>query len=255
MKNKTTGRSPAPIMFRHALHDTPTVRYHTGTVVFDEMFRNGRLCTRYWSPAGQVWPEMHIENLTWGADEPADTFSVGVEGHGLLAGGYRWLDGQLAAKGTSGYRTGGGRVPVEGVITLGHATAPVEIKVHTRVDGDGFLIRWLDITNTSRQAIGLTEVAPFAGLLWAHRRGCDEHLPPGGGSPFSVFYNHTTAGAVKAISIRTDWRTVVSTSTAANSAVAATAGPPSGRATRPTARRSSSSRPGAATTASSSTPA
>ena len=44
----------------------PVVRYASGSVIFDEALRDGRLTTRYWNTAGQVWPEMHIERQRWG---------------------------------------------------------------------------------------------------------------------------------------------------------------------------------------------
>jgi alpha-galactosidase len=57
------------------------------------------------------------------------------------------------------------------------------------------MIRWLEITNRSERAVGLTTVVPFSGRLWAHRT--DEHLPPCETgpkpvppSPFELGYQH-----------------------------------------------------------------
>jgi len=48
--------------------DKPGARYISGAVVFDEGFTQGRLCTRYWNPNGQVWPEMYYGKTTWPVD-------------------------------------------------------------------------------------------------------------------------------------------------------------------------------------------
>ena len=59
------------------------VRYVSGRVIFDEQFKNCRLCTRYWSSSGQVWPEMYVEETGWDSNQPADTFTVGIDGRDL----------------------------------------------------------------------------------------------------------------------------------------------------------------------------
>ena len=75
------------IRFRSA--PRPGVRYVSGKVVFDEMFAEGRLVTRYWNSNGQVLPEMYFEKLTWEKDQPTGTFQLGINGQDL-AGGYTW---------------------------------------------------------------------------------------------------------------------------------------------------------------------
>ena len=75
------------IRFRRG--ETPGVRYISGNIVYDEMLSEGRLVTRYWSPNGQVLPEMHLERLRWREDQPADSFRLCVDGQDL-AGGYVW---------------------------------------------------------------------------------------------------------------------------------------------------------------------
>lgn len=165
--------------------DMPGARYLSGRVTYDEQFSAGRLCTRYWSSSGQVWPEMHLQNQRWLPDQPADTFQLSINGQ-RLQGGYEWVDAQITPD-TSGYRTGGGTV-VHGVITLLHRATQTEVKVHTRIDGGPFLIRWLEITNRAAQTVGITSVAPFSGALWSHR--ASEHLDTPEGLPFALAYAH-----------------------------------------------------------------
>ena len=171
--------------------DRPGVRYMSGHMVLDEAFLNGRLCTRYWNANGQVWPEMHFESRRWNADQPADAFCLGINGQDL-AGGFAWESAGCETD-DAGYRrrrsAAGKPLPVaHGVVTLVHPDAGVRVKVHTRLDGSAFLIRWLEITNINRKAVSITEVAPFSGLLWTHRY--EEHLPAGSTSPFELAYNH-----------------------------------------------------------------
>ena len=171
--------------------DTPGARYVTGRTVFDEAFGDGRLLTRYWNPNGQVWPEMHYGGVRWAADEPADTFRLSVNGRDL-AGGFAWERAGVEPD-PSDYRVrrsaDGGSGPVtHGVISLVHKGAGIRVRVHTRLDGGPFVIRWLEITNLNEKAVGITAASPFSGLLWSH--GYGEHLPPQYESPFELAYNH-----------------------------------------------------------------
>lgn len=173
------------ITFRNDATAGQGARYISGQVVFDEMFRAGRLCTRYWNPNGQVWPEMHFASQKWNLDQPADTFRLAIDGRDL-AGGYVW-ESPAVEPDPSALRASG-RPVVHGTICLLHAQAQVRVKVHTRVDGGPFVVRWLEISNLSKDAAGITAVAPFAGALWNHR--CEEHLPADQTTPFELAYNH-----------------------------------------------------------------
>ena len=184
----TTISSPT-ILFRDG--EQPGARYASGQLVFDETFTGGRLLSRYWNANGQVWPETHFGGMAWGVDDPADTFQLAIDRQSLT-GGYSWESAELAPD-ASAYRplrdAEGKALPVaHGVITLAHPAAGIAVKVHTRLDGGPFVIRWLEITNQNQHAVGITDVAPFAGLLWNHR--CDEHLPAGATVPFELAYTH-----------------------------------------------------------------
>ena len=177
------------IRFREG--EAPGACFMSGRIVYDEIFMDGRVVSRYWNPNGQVWPEMHLEGLGWKPDQPADSFHVGVDGMDL-SGGFDWVSAESPPD-PSAYRArigaDGNPLPVEhGVISLDHARTGINVKVHTRLDGSDFLIRWLEITNKSRKAVGITQVAPFAGMFWTHRY--EEHLPPDFVSPFELSYNH-----------------------------------------------------------------
>ena len=139
--------------------DMPGARYLSGRVTYDEQFRAGRLCTRYWSPSGQVWARDAPAKPALAA-RPARPIHFNCRSTAsCLQGGYEWVDAQITPD-TSGYRAGGETV-VHGVITLLHRATQTEVKVHTRIDGGPFIIRWLEITNRAAQTVGITSVAPF----------------------------------------------------------------------------------------------
>ena len=180
-----TRSADASVRFRNG--HTPGVRYASGPVVVDELLAGGRLCSRYWSACGQVWPETHLDKLRYDVDEPADSFVLDIDGVDL-GGEYSWA-GAAKAPDTSGYRSAGDPVTV-GRVTLSHSSG-IEVTVCTRLDGSAFLIRWLEITNRRDRAAGITAVCPWSGLLWSHRY--DEHLPRGFDVPFQLGYNHLFA--------------------------------------------------------------
>ena len=170
--------------------EEPGACYVSGGTVFDEALQNGRLVCRYWNPKGQIWPEMHLCRLTWKQEEPADTFRLAINGRDL-AGGFIWAGADIIPD-DSRYRPrihDGKPCPVShSVLRLTHEETGVEVKVHTRLDGGPFIIRWLEIANLTGKAVAITAVSPFAGPLWARRY--EEHLPPQCQSPFEVAYNH-----------------------------------------------------------------
>jgi alpha-galactosidase len=180
--------SAARFVFRNG--DRLGVLSLSGHLVCDEALIEGRFVTRYWNPCGQVWPEMHFAGLKWEADQPADSFRLSVNTRSL-SGGFEWQGAELCPDPSSwrARRDGKGNpLPVvHSVVSLLHKSAGIAVKVHTRLDGGPFMIRWLEISNLNPSAVALTEVAPFAGMLWNHRY--EEHLPAGVATPFAVAYN------------------------------------------------------------------
>ena len=50
---------------------------------------------------------------------------------------------------------------------LSNESFPVDLRVHTLLDGTPVLTRWLDVTNTSQQPLALTTCIPWCGRLWS----------------------------------------------------------------------------------------
>jgi alpha-galactosidase len=186
-------QSEAPssqVMFRE--DNRPGMVCISNRLVLDEALIDGRFVIRYWNPNGQIWPEMHFANLQWSTEEPAESFRLSVNRKDLSES-YEWIGAELTPD-PSAWRVRcdgiGNPVPVvHSVVSLLNKQANIRVKVHTRLDGSPFLIRWLEISNLNKKAVALTEVAPFSGMLWNHRYS--EHLPDGFSSPFAVAYNHS----------------------------------------------------------------
>lgn len=185
-KQPRTQSTPAfsAIHFRPA--PQPGARFSSGRLLFDEALLGGRWITRYWNPNGQVWPEMYAERRKWRPDQPADAFQLAVN-HRDLAGGWAWEGAEQQADRSRWRTRSGGRAAVtHGVVRLIHKEAGIRVKVHTRLDGSPFAIRWLEVENLNDQAVGITALAPWSGELWMHR--FEEHVGPDRPSPFELGY-------------------------------------------------------------------
>src|SRR5690606_21511158 len=135
-----------------------------------------------WSPVGR--PRMQ-QTRALALDEacptPVHAFELEMDGQSLH---YGWQWG----------RTEEHPNPREGVrhvsVMLEHRLRPVQVKLHTLLDGTACIMRWLEITNTGSRPAALGHVAPMAGLLWRvggwRRMDYRDLIEPHQGSPFSV---------------------------------------------------------------------
>ena len=53
----------------------------------------------------------------------------------------------------------------EGILTLRSTIKPVEIKVHTLLDGTAMFTRWLEVTNLSDKDMALSRMSVLSGAL------------------------------------------------------------------------------------------
>ncbi|HTF27536.1 MAG TPA: glycoside hydrolase family 36 protein [Flavitalea sp.] len=182
--------SKSRFIFRQ--RDNPGMVSMTDRLVLDEALTEGRFVTRYRNSNGQIWPEMHFDYLKLSSDEPAESFRLSIN-KADLSGTYEWQSAEISPD-PSHWRpltdnNGNPREVVHSTVTLLSKSAGIRVKVHTRLDGSPFMIRWLEITNLNKTVVAITDVAPLAGLLWKHRS--DEHLPKEYASPFTVAYTHS----------------------------------------------------------------
>ena len=134
-----------------AVQEVPNrqVRYTSGSTIYVESGDGERWLGCYWSADGRI----NIPHELW-AD---DAFRLEIDGH-PLAHGWTWLAASETASSRPQTR--------EFMVSLYNAACPVEVKVHTQLDGSPVLTRWLEITNKSARPLALTGVAPWCGRLW-----------------------------------------------------------------------------------------
>ncbi len=161
------------------------IRYHSGLFVYDEAFINGRLIGRSWNAAG--FPEADW-NLGWieelatmgrsmaGLSFDVASFELVIDGQRM---NFNWelvdMREEPAAKGNR-----------HAVVELRSRMRPITVRVHTEVTCCGFMVRWLEIVNTSGAPAALGECWVLSGLMqrvvgWrAYAHGVD--------SPFRIGY-------------------------------------------------------------------
>jgi alpha-galactosidase len=152
----------------------PSLRVVSGNLVYEEQLYEGGLRTRSWSPQGLIKPDVLLDGPL--VDEPiAGSFGLSVDGQELWDG-WKWQS-------ASEVDCPGGHCR-EVVEELVNTIRPIRVQVHTRIDGNPFLRRWLVITNDGKNPAAIGSVFPMSGYLFA-AHGLRENLPAGA-APFSV---------------------------------------------------------------------
>jgi alpha-galactosidase len=131
--------------------DTPThdIRYVSDLVVYVEGLVDGRWVGRYWSAGGRI--NVPYEFM----DDNAFELSIGGQ---PLATGWRWVGAHEEPRTERGAQ--------HFVVELRSTVCPIDLKIHTLLDGTPILERWLEIKNNSKAPISLTAVYPWSGRLW-----------------------------------------------------------------------------------------
>jgi alpha-galactosidase len=159
-------------------------RYTSGLTVYDEALISGRWVGRYWSGKGFIEPErllrwvepnVHAPVATAGLDMAS--FEIEVDGQSLHFG-WELVSTRQEPSTRAGHP--------HGIVALKSTLLPLDVQVHTEVDGTGFLTRWLSITNRADHPMALGAAWPWSGVLvrvkeWQALMGGDA-----GASVFSV---------------------------------------------------------------------
>ena len=132
------------------------IRYASGGAVYEEELAAGRWLARRWGFDSQPPP---------GRGE-LDAFEIRVKTEpspesvpGALLSDWRAVSARELEKTDRGAR----HVAVQ----LASTQMPLEVTIHTVLDGTPVLKRWLEITNRAGRPIALTSVFPWAGRLWS----------------------------------------------------------------------------------------
>jgi len=147
-----------------------TTRCVSGLAVFQEHLCQGRWVSGMRSVAGRPcyqgggdpMGEGWISHLV--GQYAIESFALEMDGQSLHG---HWK--MAGAAGRSGDSAGG-------TVTLEHGHVPVRVAVQSVLDGQGFVERWLDITNLSDEPMALSAVEPLRGLLW-RLNDRQEHQP------------------------------------------------------------------------------
>ena len=141
-----------------AIGQTPEheIRFRSGEAVYVEALVGNRWASRLWNAEGR-------DDLPrWSAAEPAFSITIKddpkAETATNLDGGWQWVSGTELPQTDRGVR--------HYVVELSNTSLPVQVKVHTLLDGTPVLTRCLEITNKSGRSIALTALSPWAGRLW-----------------------------------------------------------------------------------------
>lgn len=135
------------------------IRYVSGKTVYVEALQHGRWVGRYWSADGRIDP-----GKFWAGD---DAFKIRVKNKPTpptvpgtsLSMGWQWVSSSESSGSHPGTR--------EAAVELFNLVYPIDLKIHTLLDGTPVLTRWLEITNKSSEPIALTALSPWSGRLWA----------------------------------------------------------------------------------------
>ncbi len=145
-------------------------RWHSGTTIYTERFRDSRLIAASFQDTGVPYSVIDEETAV-----PA--FDLQIDGESL-AFGWEWADAAAASVETGAPSS---------LLRLRHTRKPVELNIETLCGGDGFFRRRMWLTNTSATAtMGLTSVAPLTGAVWPMSDQLLENLHDTGGVPYRV---------------------------------------------------------------------
>ena len=146
----------------------PWVKYDAERFVFDEALINGSYLGLNYSGIGRSETRDGLFYTYGTADKGLYarfkrnhlmSFFLEVGGQ-LLRDGWHWTDDRVVS-------TGGRK---ESVVRLASSLAPVEVVVHTVLDGTSFVERWIDITNMGDQKMPISGLFPWSGIIFKDDR-------------------------------------------------------------------------------------
>lgn len=141
-------------------------RYHSGRQVWDECLINGRYIRRYINCNGQILPDFHYSPevlLQYDRlyDESA-CFRVAINGKTLTD---EWIFQSLdKVEDPTHLNT----PAVTYALRLIHEETRIKVTLFTRMDGSDYIVRWLEIQNTTDKSVAVTRVSPLSGRVFQH---------------------------------------------------------------------------------------
>lgn len=137
-------------------NENPVFCYRSGLAVYEEALYNGALISRGWNAAG--YPLNVLTNCPTVLDKKrfAEPFAFNIE-----------LDGQSVDFGLefADFIEEKTNDNIKTCLILKSKIKPVQIKVHTLLDGSQMFSRWLEIENLSDVCLNLSRLSIFSGPL------------------------------------------------------------------------------------------
>lgn len=136
----------------------PWVRFDAGLFTWEEAFHEGRYMTVHYSAMGRCQSRERLYGKLRHArfyKRHLNAFELAIDGQ-LLKDRFRWVR-EETGRTAQGFE--------ELVVVLAHELAPVEVRIHTALDGTSFLVRQLEIVNTGDRPFAVTRVFPLAGIF------------------------------------------------------------------------------------------
>ncbi len=130
----------------------PTIAYRSGLTVYEESLVNGQFVGRAWNGAGFINPE--AERFDPSTHPTPQAFWIELDGQ-LLGSHWEWAGLQQERRGKD----------LHVVVELVHRVRPVDLRIHTLLDGTPILTRWIEITNRSERPASLSAAFPWSGVL------------------------------------------------------------------------------------------
>ncbi len=145
-------------------------RYHSGTTLYTERFRDGRLLAASFQDTGVPYYAPEEETA-------CSAFDLQIDGESLAFG---WELAEATVMGADS-------AAPSTRLFLRHTLKPVELEIVTLAGGDGLFRRQMRLRNTSETlTLGLTAVSPLSGVVWAMSDTLRENLHDSGGTPYRV---------------------------------------------------------------------
>ncbi|MHB0859632.1 MAG: alpha-galactosidase [Anaerolineae bacterium] len=142
----------------------PMVRFDAGLVVYQEVLLDGQFLVANTSAMGRPKPREWLFQALHGgqaSDRPLRSrqhaFQLEVDGQ-LLVDRWSWEGAEEVPDTRPGCR--------QCAVSLRHTQRPLDVTVHTRLDGTPFLTRWLTLTNTGDRPLPVSQVSPWSAQVW-----------------------------------------------------------------------------------------
>lgn len=135
--------------------DEHEIRFTSGKMVYVESLIDGQ-----W--VGKHWGFSDDEESCWENARPAFEIKIksdpDSEKEWLLSGNWKWMGSKELIQ--------DGQTRRHNVVSLANTALPIELELHTLLDGTAVLTRWLELTNRSENALALVGCSPWSGRLW-----------------------------------------------------------------------------------------